>query len=65
MKTARCFACSRTRDAAKYLCPTCWAELPPATKQALYLADGKAVARFRQLLRAISKKTPLGAIEIS
>jgi hypothetical protein len=61
---AKCPACTEPRDPRKYLCGSCWQQLPEATQRALYRRDGQALMRYRRLLDAITNGTPLGEISV-
>ena len=55
------------RGRRKYLCLTCWYELPPITRMRLRESADKTKARDRlfQLLSALRRDVPLDEIEVA
>jgi hypothetical protein len=63
----RCFACGLKSPSRKYLCNSCWLELPDVTRDRLEDAQASVtLARDRlfQLLSAIKRCVPLNRIEV-
>jgi hypothetical protein len=63
----RCLACGIKAPSRKYLCNSCWLELPDVTRERLEDARASVtLARDRlfQLLSAIRRSVPLNRIEV-
>lgn len=53
------------RSSGKYLCLSCWSDLPMPARRALSRRDAQAFARLRELHAQLQAATPLGEIAVS
>jgi len=61
-----CLGCGqRNRQAAHYLCRTCWYALPDETRRRLGLHDDQARDRLFQLFAALRRAVPLAEIQVT
>ena len=66
MTTTPCPAdCGRTRESDKYLCRTCWFELPAETRRTLNRRGAGAIHRYLRLIDQIHDGMPLDTIRIT
>lgn len=65
--TTPCRACRTPKPSGLYLCPNCWAQLPPAAQRLLNARGdrARALARLRQLHAHIDAERPLRELEIT
>jgi len=64
-RKARCPGCrAMTRDPDLYFGPECWQRLPEAVRLALYLRDGEALKRYKQVLSQLGAGILLEAISL-
>lgn len=59
-----CPGCGHTRAPGKYLCRTCWHQLPQAARDALNRRGPGAIQRLQALLDQLRAGTPLADIRI-
>jgi hypothetical protein len=64
MKRA-CPSCGEVCGPGKYLCLSCWHELPEPTRTALKIRDGNAIRRLQKLYEDLAADTPIKEIEIT
>ena len=57
--------CNGTRQASQYLCRTCWYQLPPRVRAALWHRDNNALARLRELHQQLDKGVPIAEITVT
>ncbi|MFI5685869.1 hypothetical protein [Streptomyces sp. NPDC051636] len=65
MATTPCPSCRQPKGPGKYLCWTCWGNLPGPARKALSRRDSKAMARLQELHRQLAAGVPLAEIAVT
>jgi hypothetical protein len=60
-----CPSCDGKKPDKKYLCGTCWFQLPGDTRSRLLMRDRFALKRLQELYDQIGDDVPLSEIEVT
>jgi hypothetical protein len=60
-----CPSCGGAKNPRHYLCPSCWRQLPDATRRLLYRKDRLAFRRLSDLHEQLRNDVPLNEIQVS